>query len=280
MSKTGGQLDTKLVELGDDFSLVVPMDWTCAWLDDGRWQCGDRDGIFQCYFRHEIAPPTDPPAYPLNHAQRCLDIMRRWLEELGTIGGIDERRTISGGIVHGITEALINEGLGLRDLRLDGPVVVSVPATWSVRQIEDGILAQGPDGVPQLVARVGHDDDDAVLRAISEAGPAQNFSEMAEVGFRAAIALARTLAVVVSSIDRAEYGAIIAGELDAPGAADQRLVWYYVIPTRTRCIIAGLELAIPLELRDRPDMVEAKSMVAREIAKLRLEFDDDNDDDD
>ena len=164
MSKADGQLDTKLVELGDDFSLLVPMNWTCAWLDDGRWQCGDRDGIFQCYFRHEIAPPSDPPTYPLDHAQRCLDIMRRWLEEHGTIGGID----------------------------------------------------------------------------------------------------------------RAEYGAIIAGEVDAAGAAEQQLVWYYLIPVRTRYLVAGFELAIPSTLRDRADMVEAKAVMAREIGKLRLEFDDED----
>jgi len=279
-----GRLDTKIVELGDDFSLRVPTNSTCAWLDEGRWQCGDPDEIFQCYFRHEIAPPSDPPTHPLVHAQRCLDIMRRWLEEHGAIGGIDERRTISGGIMHGITEdtdsgevhraarwgiatgfshgtlffrmtlsalaenwdhpsvprliehfatqavagigteSLFTEGLGLRDLRIDGPVVVSVPATWSVRQDEDRIIATGADGLPTLIADLSYTDDEAVLRAMSEAGPAQNFAEMAEVGLRAATALARTLAVVVNSIDRSEYGAIIAGEIDAPGAADQQLV--------------------------------------------------------
>jgi len=51
-----------------------------------------------------------------------------------------------------------------------------------------------------------------------------------------------------------------------------------VIPIGTRrCLVASFELAIPLDLWDRPDIVEAKSMMAREISKLRLEFDEHED---
>ena len=340
MSRTDGPLDTKIVELGDDFSLHVPMNWTCDWRDEHRWQCGDPDGIVRCFFRHEIAPTSDPPGYPLDNAQRVLAVVRDHFEKQGTTGGIEERQTLSGGITHVTTDdpeesgevyrharwylvtgyshgvsvfhlilgalvenwgdpqmprlvehfasqaeagtgtrSLITDSLGLRDLRIDGPVVVSIPATWSVRQDEGQLVATGARGLPKLVADLSYTDDEAVLRAMSEAGPAQNFAEIAEVGFRAATALARTLAADVKSIDRAKYGAIIAGEIDAPDAAHQQLFWYYVIPIEMRrCLVAGFQLAIPLELRDWPDMVEAKSTIAREVANLRLEFDDDNDD--
>ena len=48
-----------------------------------------------------------------------------------------------------------------------------------------------------------------------------------------------------------------------------------MIPTGKRCLVAGFSLGIPLALRDRSDMIEAKALLGREIANLRLEFDDD-----
>jgi len=37
-------------------------------------------------------------------------------------------------------------------------------------------------------------------------------------------------------------------------------------------------LTVPVNLDDRPDVVEARSMMAREVANLRLDYDDDGDD--
>jgi hypothetical protein len=335
MSKTGGQLDIKLVELGDDFSVLVPMNWTCARLDDHRWQCGDRDGIVQCFFRHEIAPPSTPPAYPLDHAQRVLAIVRDHFEKQGITGTIEERQTPSGGIIHvttddpeesgevyrharwylvtgyshGVsifhlvlgalvenwddpqmprlvehfasqaeagagTKSLITESLGLRDLRIGGPVVISVPATWSVRQDELRVIAKGADGLPTVIADVAYADDEPVVRAMSEAGP-MSIPNLPELGLRAAAALADTMRFTVGSIDRAKYGAIIRSEFE-PDAVEQLLMWRYVIPIDTVCLVANFGLTIPLGLRDQANMVEARAMMAREIANLRLEFDDED----
>jgi hypothetical protein len=265
--------------------------------------------------------------------------MRRWLEEHGTIGGIDERPTISGGILLGITDdteesgevyrharwgiatgfshgtlffrmtlfalaenwdhplvprliehfatqaeagigakSLITEGLGRRDLRIGGPVVVSVPATWSVRQDEERVIAKGAAGLPTLIADLAYADDEPVVRAMSEAGPFE-IHNLPEIGLRAAAALADTMRFKVGSIDRAKYGAMISSEFE-PDGVDQLLLWRYVIPIETVCVVATFGLTIPLELRDQADMVEARAMIAREIADLRLEFDDDNDDND
>jgi hypothetical protein len=50
--------------------------------------------------------------------------------------------------------------------------------------------------------------------------------------------------------------------------------WYYVIPTGTRCLVAGFVLEVPFDARDRPDMIQAKAMIARAVGQLRLEFDE------
>jgi hypothetical protein len=176
------------------------------------------------------------------------------------------------------TKSLITESLGLRDLRIGGPVVVSVPATWSVRQDEQKVIAKGAGGLPTLIADFAYADDEPVVRAMSEAGPL-SIQNLPEQGLRAAAALADTMRLTVGSIDRAKYGAMIRSEFE-PDAVDQLLMWRYVIPIETVCLVASFGLTIPLELQDQAEMVEARAMIAREIANLRLEFDDDNDDDD
>ena len=46
------------------------------------------------------------------------------------------------------------------------------------------------------------------------------------------------------------------------------------MPVGERCLIATFMFSVPGALRDRPDMIEVKALLAREIANLRLEFDD------
>ena len=51
--------------------------------------------------------------------------------------------------------------------------------------------------------------------------------------------------------------------------------WYYLIPCGESCVIASFVLDIPTALREQPEMIEARALLARAIAELRLEPDDD-----
>jgi hypothetical protein len=51
-------------------------------------------------------------------------------------------------------------------------------------------------------------------------------------------------------------------------------IWYYLIPRPEACVIISFTLDIPSEIRDRPEMAEAKALLAHQIANLRLELED------
>jgi hypothetical protein len=107
-------LDVKRVELGDEFVMMMPKGWTWRQLRDGRWWCGDHRRRIACYLHHEIARPKpriggDPPS-PLANARHWLGALRRTLGEHGTVGGIVESKTLSGGIVHAIVDDVEESG--------------------------------------------------------------------------------------------------------------------------------------------------------------------------
>jgi hypothetical protein len=111
---TEGRLQVKRVELGDEFVMFMPTFWTWGQLNDGRWWCGDRDNRFFCDLHHEIAASRpisgDEPPAALANARHRLGALRRFLEQQGTLGDIVESKTLSGGILHAITDETDESG--------------------------------------------------------------------------------------------------------------------------------------------------------------------------
>ena len=109
-SGTEGRLQVKRVE----FVMFMPTFWTWGQLNDGRWWCDDRDERFFCDLHHEIAAPKpipgDEPPTALANTRHRLGALRRFLEQQGTLGDIVESKTLSGGILHAITDETDESG--------------------------------------------------------------------------------------------------------------------------------------------------------------------------
>src|SRR5882724_5991619 len=110
MTDPDASLVLKGVELGDEFRTLVPQPWTCRQTSDGRWWCGDPEQDISCFFRHEVAFSDGPPTRALDNARQCLDDVRQFLEQHGTVGEIIEWPTISGAILHAITDDVEESG--------------------------------------------------------------------------------------------------------------------------------------------------------------------------
>jgi hypothetical protein len=70
------------------------------------------------------------------------------------------------------------------------------------------------------------------------------------------------------------FGALVTTELALSSGRETATSWYYLIPYGESCMIASFVLAIPTAFRERPEMIEARALLAREIANLRLELED------
>src|SRR6185369_7914490 len=89
----------------------------------------------------------------------------------------------------------------------------------------------------------------------------------------------RTLAVSTVSrpIELTLYGVLVTTELCWPGKPNSNetgAIWYYLIPRPEGCVIISFTLDTPSEMRDRPEFAEAKALLARQLANLRLELED------
>jgi len=120
--------------------------------------------------------------------------------------------------------------------------------------------------------------DPEKLRAMSIDGSAAHLLR-SEFAHRVASRFAETLTVSIVSrpIEVTLYGAIVTTELRWRGKADPNetgTIWYYLIPRPEACVINSFTLDTPPEMRDRPEMAEAKALLAHRIANLRLELED------
>jgi len=338
-----GRLDVKRVELGDEFVMMMPKSWAWRQLHDGRWWCGERGDRAACYLHHEIAPPKpriggEAPR-PLANARHWLGALRRSVEQHGTVGGIVESKTLSGGILHatvddigesgtyrtarwfavtgythgasifrlsltipiefweepivpqliellseqarfgtGTTSPII-EALGSRDLRLSPGAILSLPATWSASQGGRETVIRAPGGLFSISVEAELVEDPIERRALSLDGSVAHLTR-SELALHVARQFVQTLTVSTISrpIESTPYGAIVTTRLHRPRTPStegiEGTVWYYLIPQGETCIIITFYLYMPPELGDRSDMLEAKALLAREIADLRLDLED------
>ena len=58
------------------------------------------------------------------------------------------------------------------------------------------------------------------------------------------------------------------------GQGETGAIWYYLIPRPEGCVMISFTLDTPSEMRDRPEFAEAKALLARQLANLRLELED------
>jgi hypothetical protein len=174
------------------------------------------------------------------------------------------------------TAASITDRLGLRDIRVRPGMIISVPASWTARPDEHGVLIWGPKGVPGVIAEAEMVEDPAERARIGLDGSAAHLSRPA-LALHVAGRFARTLTVSTLSrpIEPVLFGALVTTEMALSSGRETVTHWYYLIPCGESCVIASFVLDIPTALRERPEMIEARALLARAIAELRLEPDDD-----
>jgi hypothetical protein len=165
--------------------------------------------------------------------------------------------------------------LGLRDIRLAPATIFSVPANWFACREEHKVLISGPDHVPSLIAETEFVDPEE-LRAMSIDGSFPHVPR-AEYVLHVAERFVRTLAVstVLRPVEVTLYGALVTTELPGnPNPDETGTIWYYLIPRPEGCVIITFTLDTQSAMRDRPEFAEAKALLARQIANLRLELED------